>query len=270
MDLQHNLSEFYIIVKCKNNNAMKTRHAFTTLCLLAITLTTISQSPASKTLSPAGIKEPIKSNILQPEFVGLAACEDLHEFVDEHLRIPTHFRNAEILAPLVIRFTVLPNRTISDVQVIQSIVPDFDEAVLELLQSTNGKWNPGTINGQAVPMEKEVTVIFNTSNKDVFELYKSAQLDKSRADKLLNEGKYHRAIRYYSRSIESVPSFEQAIYGRGLAKYYAGDLEGALIDFERVTELGSHLADHMLTKLKHLADSENNETEAQSSLYPPE
>ncbi|MEN8251115.1 MAG: hypothetical protein ABFS32_19430 [Bacteroidota bacterium] len=243
---------------------MKTRNLFSTVCLLAMTLTAISQTPASVTFSLAGNNETVKSDIVQPEFTGLEECEDLKEFLDKHLRIPKHVQNWEILAPLVIRFKVLPNRDISDFQVVQGIVPDFDEAVLELMKSTNGMWNPGMINDHPVPMEKEVTFILNTSNKDVIELYKSAQWDKNRADKLLKEGKYHRAIKFYSRSIESVPSCDQSIFRRGLAKYYTGDVEGALNDFERVSDLGSHLADQMLPKLNEVADYINNELLANS------
>lgn len=227
---------------------MKTRNVFATVCLLAVTLTAISQAPAAKTYSPDSINEPVRSNIQQPEFAGMTEGESLQEYIDEHLRIPNHIQNWEILAPLVIRFRVLPNREITDFQVIQSVVSDFDEAVLELLESTNGMWKPGMINGRPVPMEKELRIILNTSNKDAIELYMSAQWDKNRADKLLKKGKYRRAIKFYSRSIESFPSCVESLYRRGLAKYNKGDVEGAFKDFERVTDLGSHLADEMLAK----------------------
>lgn len=245
---------------------MKTRKVIGTACLLAMTLTAFSQTLASRTFSPATNQESLKSDIVQPEFSGLAECKNFQDFLNEHLHIPDYLRNCELMAPLAIRFTVLPNRDISDIQIIQGIVPDFDEAVLEVLNSSNNMWNPGMINGQIVPMEQEMTVILNTSTKSVNELYKSAQWDKIRADKLLKKGKYNRAIKYYSRSIESVPSFEQSIYQRGLAKYYVDDIEGALNDFERVAVLNSHLAENMLAKFIEMADSANRELQANTII----
>jgi len=70
----------------------------------------------------------------------------------------------------------------------------------------------------------------------------------------LNEGKYSKAIKQYSRVIECFPTYDLTLYRRGIAKYYTGDLEGALNDFERVADLDSHLADPMLTKLAEVAD----------------
>ena len=98
-------------------------------------------------------------------------------------------------------------------------------------------------------------------------MYYAAQLNKNRADNLLKKGKFSRAIKLYSKAIESCPNDDITIYRRGLAKYYIGDLEKALNDFERVADLGSHLANPMLTKLNEVVDYAKSELQLSSLSY---
>jgi len=132
------------------------------------------------------------------------------------------------------------------------------------LEASNGMWRPGSIYGHPVPMEKEVTVIFKIEGADILQ---TAQMNKIQADIFLKEGKYSRAIKIYSKAIESCPNHELTIYRRGLAKYYSGDLEGAMHDFERVADLDSHLADPMLIKLNEVADYAKSELQLSSLIY---
>ena len=208
--------------------------------------------------------ESINMNILEPEFEGISENDGFKEFIEENLCTPLNVRNWGIEWTVVIRFNVLPTRNLSEFQVIHSVSPIIDKAVIDVLEASNGMWIPGKINGRPVPMEKEVTVIYTI---DETEMYKTAQLNKNKADKLLKEGKYSRAIKIYSRAIEFCPNHELTIYRRGLAKYYIGDMEGALNDFERVVDLDSHLADPMLTKLNEVADYAKNELQLSSLIY---
>ena len=88
--------------------------------------------------------------------------------------------------------------------------------------------------------------------------------NNNKADELLKKGKYSRAIKRYSKAIGSCPTSDIIIYRRGLAKYYSGDLEGALNDFERVADMDSHLADPMLTKLSEVANYAKSELQLYS------
>ena len=100
-------------------------------------------------------------------------------------------------------------------------------------------------------MEKEVTVVFKSEG---IEMYKTAQEYSVRADKALKAGKYSRAIKLYNKAIALCPNHSETLYRRGLARYYSGDIKGALNDFERTVDLGSHLADPMLAKLQKEVD----------------
>ncbi|MCK5209821.1 MAG: hypothetical protein KAQ62_23915 [Cyclobacteriaceae bacterium] len=203
-------------------------------------------------------------NILEPTFKGTNESVDINEFLQENLRIALDGQKWGIVGALVVQFNVLPTGNLSEIQVIKGVSLKYDHSVISTLEATNGMWNPGTINGCPVPMEKEVIVVFKSEGTDLF---KAAQMNIDKADELLKEGNYSRAIKLYSLALESCPSYETTIYRRGLARYYNGDLEGALNDFERVSDLGSHMADPMLTKLYEVVDYAKSELLLCSLIY---
>ena len=211
-----------------------------------------------------GPKESVKMNILEPSFRGTNESVDINEFIKENLRTPLNCQNWGIEGAVVVQFNVLPTGKLSEIQVIESISPEFDHSVISTLEATNGMWNPGTINDLSVPMEKELIVIFKLEGTDFF---KAAQMNKNKADELLKAGKYSRAIKLYSKAIGSCPNSETTIYRRGLAKYYYGDLKGASNDFERLADLDSQLANLMLTKLNEVADYADSELQLSSLNY---
>ena len=194
--------------------------------------------------------EPKKTDImivLEPEFKGINETTGINEFLKKNLAHQEDYLNKTgVEGSVVIQFKILPSGNLSEFLVINSVCPVYDEAVINALEATNGAWNPGTINGHQVTMEKEVTVVFKF---DWTEMYKRAQLCANKAGKLSKEGKYNRAIKLYNKAIVFCPNCPSTLYQRGLARYYSGDQKGALRDFERTEELGSHLADPLLAKL---------------------
>jgi len=203
-------------------------------------------------------------NIVEPGFKGTNENAGIKEFIEENLLTPLNAEDWGIEGTVVIRFNVLPTRDLSEIQVIEGVSLEFDRSVISTLQATDGMWYPGTIDGRPVPMEKEVIVVFRFEGTD---FYQAAQLNKNKADKLLNEGKYSRAVKFYTNALGSCPTSDIIIYRRGLAKYYTGDLEEALNDFERVANLDSHLADPMLSKLIEVANYATSELQLSSLNY---
>jgi hypothetical protein len=49
---------------------------------------------------------------------------------------------------------------------------------------------------------------------------------------------YQGAILDYTKSIELYPKYADAYYGRGFAKYYSNDKNGACLDWSQAGELG--------------------------------
>ena len=203
-------------------------------------------------------------NIVEPTFKGTHESLDIYEFLEENLIVPEMDLNWGGVGAVVTHFLVLPTGNLSEIQVIEGVNPEFDRSVIRALEASNGMWKPATIYGRPVVMEKEVTIVFKCEGTDI---YQAAQFNKNKGDDLMKEGKYNRAIKHYSRAIEFIPTYDLTLYRRGLAKYYAGDLEGALNDFERVAYLDSHRADLMLTKLNEVADYARNELQLSSLGY---
>ncbi|MCP4309623.1 MAG: TonB family protein [Bacteroidetes bacterium] len=203
-------------------------------------------------------------SIVKPEFKGITENIGIKEFLQQNLYYPFNAYKTGIEGTVVIRFNVLPTGNLSELQVIHSVSNIIDDDVIDVLKASKGMWKPGTINGLPVPMEKEVSVLYKIERSG---MYTTAQLNKNKGDKLLKEGKYSRAIKLYSRSIDIYPVYDLTIYRRGLAKYYSGDLEGALNDFERVADLDSQLADPMLTKLDAVEDFIESELQLSSLIY---
>ena len=186
-------------------------------------------------------------NVLEPEFKVSNETVDIIEFLQESLAYQKEYINKTgVEGSVVIDFKILPSGNLSQFTVVNSVCPEYDEAVIRALEATNGAWNPGTNNGHPVTMEKEVTIVFSY---DRIEMYKTAQMYANKADKLSKEGKYNRAIKLYDKAIVLCPNCPSTLYQRGLARYYSGDQKEALKDFERISDLGSHLADPLLAKL---------------------
>jgi hypothetical protein len=143
-------------------------------------------------------KKSVKMNILEPEFKGSTGNVGFQEFIEENLLTPFNAQNWGMGGAVVIRFKVFPNQNLSEFQIIHGLSPDFDKAVIEALEASNGMWNLGTINGRPVPMEKEAPVTFKIEGT---EIYYTAPQNKIEADDLLKEGKYGRAIKLYSKAI---------------------------------------------------------------------
>ena len=100
-------------------------------------------------------------NILEPTFIGANESVDFNEFIQENLRTPLNSQILGIDGAVVVQFNVSPTGNLSEIQVIESVSPEFDHSVISTLEASKGMLNPGTINGRPVPMEKEVMVIFN-------------------------------------------------------------------------------------------------------------
>ncbi len=61
---------------------------------------------------------------------------------------------------VIMKFTVHPNGDVSNCTVEHSTSRYNTVAVRNILESSSGRWQPGSVNGQPVDMEKEITVKF--------------------------------------------------------------------------------------------------------------
>lgn len=190
---------------------------------------------------------PDRSTVVEPSFKAINKTIGLNEFLKEQLDYPTNASIMGIEGTVVVKFKVLPEGTLSEIQVINSICPEYDGAVIKAIKASSGMWSPGMENGHSEIMEKEVAVLFQCEESD---MYETARMYASMAAKNAEKGKYRRAIKLYNKVVEICP-YECALYQRGCAKYNYGDLRGAMLDFERIADLGSDLTYSLLEELRN-------------------
>jgi TonB family protein len=190
---------------------------------------------------------PDRTTVVEPTFQAITKTIGLNEFLKEKLDYPTSAFRQGIEGTVVVKFNVLPEGTLSEIQVINSVCPEYDDAVIKAVKASSGMWSPAMENGHPETMEKEVAVLFQSEESD---MYETARMYASMAAHKAEKGKYKRAIKLYNKVVEICPH-ECALYQRGLAKYNYGDLRGAMLDFERIEDLGSDLTDSLLEELRN-------------------
>ena len=143
----------------------------------------------------------------------------------------------------VIQFTILRNGNVADIEIVNSISEAIDKEVVRVLESTNGMWRPGSNNGNAVAMRKEVSVVFaigeteNLAKGKDFKFLVKRHFKKG-GTKLLVDRNPQKAIRQYNKVVLYSPKDKGGLLMRGLCRYEMGDIAGAQNDWRRVKELG--------------------------------
>lgn len=122
-------------------------------------------------------------------------------FIKNNLVFPQNKIDYEVEGTVVVQFIVDTKGNLDYSTILNSVRPDVDEAVLNCVNSTDGMWLPGSINGQFVAMPHKVYVRFdvpyNSSHEIVarqhvlkaMELYDKAETinNKKRATRMLHK-----------------------------------------------------------------------------------
>lgn len=159
--------------------------------------------------------------------------QNINDFLLSGIEYPVESVKAGNEGTEVIQFVVTPKGNVTDITVINSVSDIIDQEVIRILEVSNGKWIPGTANGEPVAMEKEVSVVFKISEKSDFVAKAKGYLELG--NKMLFENnKPEKALKYFDKSITLLPNEETLLAVRGLCKYEIGDNEGAQRDWNRI------------------------------------
>lgn len=181
---------------------------------------------------------------------------NLQEFIAAHFNY-TDSKNYHYSGVAILQFTVMENGHLDNFEIINSVYSEIDNALIETLKMTNGMWNPGTNNGEAIAMQREVSVAIHPAeerrsldyrnqqsiNQKMYQKGNKLLFVKNNPKKALN--KYNYAIRYQ-------PNDEALWIVRGFCHYQMGEEQKALKDWERVKDL----SDQNLVKLNTTAYSQ--------------
>lgn len=102
------------------------------------------------------IKKGLPTNVA-PEFPG--GNDSIQEYLRRNLRYPGICKEAGIEGTSIIRFTILPEGSLTDIEVAKSADPFLDEEALRLIREMPD-WTPGIINGKRVGMHMRIPVEF--------------------------------------------------------------------------------------------------------------
>ncbi len=158
----------------------------------------------------------------------------------------------------VIQFTVTEKGKLTNFSVINSIAPEVDDYMIELIKTTEGLWKPGTNNGEPIAMEKEVAMQIKTGEAEGVAYIKSfkayaTNFYKQGAKQLFVKGHARRALNKFDVAVKFAPYDRSVLLMRGLCRYEVGDTNGARQDWIRLKDLGGlDMNDKYFTQIKHL------------------
>jgi TonB family protein len=84
-----------------------------------------------------------------PEFPG--GNERMYQWISENVNYPQITAKERVSGKVVAKFCVQKDGTISDIQILESLSPPYDQEVIRLLRSMP-QWKPGTQDGNPIPV----------------------------------------------------------------------------------------------------------------------
>lgn len=160
----------------------------------------------------------------------------VNDFLNKNVEYPTETKNAGLQGTEVVQFVVTQNGTVTDYKIINSVSPEVDREVIKVLKATNGKWNPGTTDGNPENMKTEVSVAFFMHSAE--DMVKTAKNYQQKGNNLMFEkNNSKKALKYYNRAIVLLPGEESLLAMRGLCHYQLGNEIEATKDWERMKKI---------------------------------
>jgi TonB family protein len=131
------------------------------ILLLSLILCLVSTGLHAQKMLLAFHSKPKKSQIL-PTGIAIRQAQfpDFAAYCKTHLEYPQQARENGIEGRVIAKVTVSASGKISEVQIVQKLGFDCDEAVLKLLKEMPN-WNPAVQNGQAVAQKVYVPLFFH-------------------------------------------------------------------------------------------------------------
>lgn len=212
-------------------------------------------------------KELKEIQVTPPKFTGIKNTIQVYQqenfssfesYLQKHLKYPDKILRNGAEGTEVVQFEVSADGKLSRFSVINSVSPEIDAAIYNMLQTTCGMWKPGESNGKPVSMKKEISIEFKW--KEFKELNKTKNFDAlarfymtKGTKQLLLKKNPQKALRFFNHGIKYRPNEDCLLMARGICKYELGDKTGAHNDWERMQISG--ITDEALSdlgKYKHL------------------
>ncbi len=144
----------------------------------------------------------------------------------------------------VVSFVVTTSGELRDLKIISSLSARISSEVLRALKQTSGNWQPGSVNGETVDMEHEISLYFK-SEANPNKLHTTNQFNQAamkalqKGNKfLLEKGNPEQALKYYNRGLQYRPYDTSLLLMRGMCLAELGNRDKAKQDWARIEALG--------------------------------
>lgn len=199
----------------------------------------------------------LKSNLEEikvtpPKFTGIAQTAKIfgqddfvsfEKYLINNLKYPQDVISRGAEGTELVRFEVNADGKLSSFEVLNSVSPEIDAAIYNILQTTCGMWKPGETNGEPVSMEKESAIEFkwkqfeSLNNTKDFDALAKLYMTKG-TEQLMQKNNAKKALKFFNHGINYRPNEDCLLMGRGLCKYELGDKKGAMADWARMQSSG--------------------------------
>lgn len=156
----------------------------------------------------------------------------INDYLKEYVEYPERALNDGYYGTEVVQFVVTTAGELADIKIVNSICPDIDIEVIRVLKTTNGSWQPASVNSKPVPMAKEVSLVFNP-NKTVDFVSRAKSYSNQGNKKLFLENDPKKALKYYDMGIALLPNEYALLVTRGMCLFELGNEDEARRDWER-------------------------------------
>lgn len=203
-----------------------------------------------------------KFKVTQPAFMG-----EYPNSINAHIQKKAEFPATElkwgVQGTVVAGFVITPTGELKNIEIINSVSDAIDNEVIQVLKRTNGMWRPGVVNGEAVAMPNEVSVVFKLYQEDNFIEIAENYLQKG-LNAFFVKDKPEKALKYFNQGINFLPNDEAMLAVRGLCKFKLGDETGANRDWKRSKYLAKR--NGTSTEIDNLAKIPDNSEEYDEML----
>lgn len=222
---------------------MKTKIIF----LACLIISSIAFGQNQKVEDLKNVLENSEVKVTNPTFTGIENILSFQEnkelstiadYLKKNMIYPENSKEYYEEGTEVVQFVVTPTGELTDFVVINSVSREIDEEIVRVLKTTEGMWIPGSNNADAVPMKKEVSLVFKGEDSRTNFLRAATNYYNKGSNKFLVKGKVKSALREYNKAMMLKPYDKSLLLMRGLCRYSAGDKEGAHQDWIRLKSLG--------------------------------
>jgi tetratricopeptide (TPR) repeat protein len=140
-------------------------------------------------------------------------------------------------------FIIRKSGEVDSLQVLEGISPTFDKQFVKAFNKAKGKWQPATIGGRSVDVRMQEQFRFVSSDN-----FLPSYDYSNKGKEAMRAKEYLKAIHYFDRGLEKLPTNSDMLYQRAVCKLQLGNRIAACEDLQKVKALGKKTADVLIEK----------------------